>query len=767
MSIGFFNLLMLFGLAGMAIPILIHLLNRRRYNVVDWGAMQFLQVSETTRRRLLIEEILLMALRMGLIALLVLALAIPRASGPAVAGLGGRSNRDVVLLFDGSASMGRTDGKSKTPHEAAKEWANKLLDSLAPGDSVVVLQAQQQVLPVLPEPTHDLRLVRDKIARLPRPYGGCDWPRALQEAHKILQARGTRAEREVIVLSDGQRRGWADSSSLFQWERLAAQLRDEADQQPGRPRVWVVNVAPEGKGEGPVPDYALRPLRPTRGVAWVGQRLRFKTAIALAGQKAYEPPYRIRLEADGKEVGDLEPPARAALKNGQVPFAFRHRFTTPGVHLVSVILEPDPPARQRDPKAALKDHLPGDNRQDLAVEVVESLPVLLVDGDDKLSPESSTYFLRKALAQSPDPLRPPVVLAHAVPVKDFDPALLTKDLHAKKPGSRPRVLVLADVPRLTEAQQQGVDRFLAEGGGVLVVLGERVAGSVRHYNEQLYRDGQGWLPARLDRPAGNLDQPDQAAAPDLKQFHHPSLELFRDEPNCTLDRARFPRWWKVSTAGRTAAVPVALLTTADPLLVEQAYKNGKVLLCSVPLDRSWDAGLPGVWEFPVLAHELVYYLADTRSAEYNVQPGQPLRYRPEPARDGPSARGKLPTTATVYPPEGEPRVLAVDRWPLVYEEARAAGVYRLQVGDQRPAYYVAQPDPQESDLTPSSEEDRAKVAAYVPVQYQNDVQAVTGILLGAGEAQDLWWLAMVGVILLLCGEVWLTRRMVKGRQVSG
>ena len=59
MSFGLLNALMLLGLAGLAIPPIIHLLNRRRFDVVDWGAMQFLQISETTRRRLLIEELLL------------------------------------------------------------------------------------------------------------------------------------------------------------------------------------------------------------------------------------------------------------------------------------------------------------------------------------------------------------------------------------------------------------------------------------------------------------------------------------------------------------------------------------------------------------------------------------------------------------------------------------------------------------------------------------------------------------------------------------
>ena len=67
--------LLAIGVAALLIPPLIHLLNRRRFDVVEWGAMQFLQISETTRRRLLIEELLLMLLRISLLAVLVFALA--------------------------------------------------------------------------------------------------------------------------------------------------------------------------------------------------------------------------------------------------------------------------------------------------------------------------------------------------------------------------------------------------------------------------------------------------------------------------------------------------------------------------------------------------------------------------------------------------------------------------------------------------------------------------------------------------------------------
>ena len=72
----FLNPIMLFGLAAVSVPIIIHLLNRRRFQKVVWAAMKFLQVSvEQNQRRMRIEDMILLALRCLLLALLALALA--------------------------------------------------------------------------------------------------------------------------------------------------------------------------------------------------------------------------------------------------------------------------------------------------------------------------------------------------------------------------------------------------------------------------------------------------------------------------------------------------------------------------------------------------------------------------------------------------------------------------------------------------------------------------------------------------------------------
>lgn len=739
MSFGLLNVLMLLGLVGLAIPPIIHLLSRRRFDVVDWGAMQFLRVSETTRRRLFLEELLLMALRMALLAVLVLAMAAPVAFSPLFARLGTRENRDVVLVFDGSTSMGYA-GSGEAVHDAAKKWARAFVAQLAPGDSVAILQARQQVVPVLPEPTHDLERVRDAIEKLTPPRGSCSWPEAVQAAAEILQ-KSQRPTREIILLGDGHRAGWSDESSVRRWQMLAPQLQNG----DAPPRLWYVNLDPQRPDQPP--NWSLTRLRrASRAVTTVGRETTFRTSIQLRGDGEYQPAHRLRLLVDGQPIPDFKPQIDQGPKNGQLALSFEHRFPTAGSHLLSVELEPDPPPPDRPAGYVVKDHLPADNHRDFVVDVLPPLPVLLVEGPPPGDRKAlGTRALLAALSPARDPH--PAVLTTVKSFGQFDPA---RDLAGK---NRPRVLILANVPELSAAQQEGVSKFLEEGGGVLVTLGDRV--NARHYNDDLHRGGNGWLPARLDtrQEAANDDS---AAHPLPASFNHAALELLRsDEAASGIGRVRFLRWWKLtppaipdkSTAPSTGAVAVAHLVNNDPLLVEWPFGKGRVLLSAVPLDDSWSPNLLSQWEYPLLAHELVSYLAGARGGEFNLLPGQPLQYQPSEEPAG---------TVMLQPPHGEAKALPVERWPLTYTGTREPGVYRLMLPSGRLVYFVVEPDPSESELTPAKEEERRQVAAVIPVKYQDSADE---ILFGSGKEMELWWWFLLGVIALLCGEVWMTRRL--------
>jgi hypothetical protein len=386
------------------------------------------------------------------------------------------------------------------------------------------------------------------------------------------------------------------------------------------------------------------------------------------------------------------------------------------------------------------------------VEVVQALPVLLVDGDTRPNPPTrGADCLRDALSPSHD--RSPVVLTRVVALEKFEPALLIQDQGAR-PGTHPRVVALVNLPRLLPDQQEALAQFLATGGGVLVTLGDRV--EANHYNQELYRAGQGWLPAHLDQPTGNEDELNRAVSPLPSSLFHPALDLFRESRAGGLADARFPRWWKLTLpAKQAAAAPVALLSSNDPLLVERRYLNGRVLLAAVPLDQSWRTNLPQLPAFVPLAHELMYYLAGARAAEHNLAPGQPLIFHP--------GRTETVKSVTVQAPSGEVKSQAVNHAPVVYEDTREPGVYHVQPAEGAGAYYVVQADSHESDLTPATAADQQKVAELLPMIYENDVGQVMGAVTASGEKQELWWWLMLGVIALLCAEVWMTRRIVRRR----
>jgi hypothetical protein len=783
----FHNPYMLFGLAALAIPIIIHLLNRRRYDVVDWGAMQFLQVSEVTRRRIFIEELLLLLLRMGLIALLVLGLALPYFTSPALGKLAPRANRDVVLIFDGSYSMGSLDGQGKTPHDAAKEWALGYLDDLAPGDSVAVLQAKEAVVPVLAEATHNIERAREAVRKMPGPSGGCDWRTAVKAAHDILSA-SKRAEREIVLLSDGQLYGWADHESLFRWELLSGELgynREPPSGAPARPRLWVVNLAEYRKAD--LPSWALGPLDTNRPVVPIERELTFRTALDIRHQVGgYTKPHRISLEVDGKWVRDLSPPESAQLQegNGRVPFTFKHRFASAGSHLVSLTLEPDLPVGERPKGYQLRDVLPGDNRQDFSLEVIQALPVLLVDGDAAgQARRRSSDFIRDALAPARD--RTPVVNARVVSVNEFDPAVLsagTKPMDAA--AFRPRVVVLCNVPRLNEQQQEALTQFVADGGGVFVTLGERA--EPEYYNA-LHKGGKGWLPAALDGIGGSEAKPKDAVRPAPGVTDHPALQLFLEKANREgepprfpqLGQASFPRWWKLKQPQRNSAgVAVAAMRNAAdeyPFLIEWVDPNhaGRVMMAPVPFDSSWGTNLPHLPAFVPLIHEIIYYLAGARSAEFNLEPGQSLRYR--------LAGGDSLTGFTLAPPVGEPRPLStdpaernaflavIDHLPqatiLRHDGLRETGVWRLRTPEDVVVPYVVRTKKaDESDLTPAKEEDRQKVAKFFPgMKYENDRAEMAAVWISESHKQETWWWLLLGLVGLLCLEVWMTRRIVLQR----
>ena len=318
-GLGVLNAAMLIGLAGAAIPIVIHLLNRRNDPVVDWGAMQFLEFSPRERRRLNIDELLLMLARMGLLAMVAFALARPfwspraldagaSSSSAAPAGDSG-VRRDVVIVLDGSSRMGRQAGGT-TPRSRAIAWARGFVRRLGPGDSVAVLEAGDRVRSLVDPPSFDLPRVDKALAEAPARRGSSDLPSAIGEAFRILEKTGNPA-RDVVVLSDARRSSWMPGD-LPRWSLL----RELRRRMPVPPRVWAPTFAVLDGGDGP-PDGSVGPLELSRAVLTPRLPVEVTASIANAGPGPMTRRRRPGRRRRGR--ARLEPIGRAGPRRGQDP----------------------------------------------------------------------------------------------------------------------------------------------------------------------------------------------------------------------------------------------------------------------------------------------------------------------------------------------------------------------------------------------------------------------------------------------------------------
>src|SRR5882672_3957132 len=127
---GFVAPLVLVGLGALAIPILIHLIQRERKRVVVFPSLMFLRrIPYQSVRRRSIRHWLLLCLRALALLLLVAAFARPFFPQGALAARAAGGTRELVVLLDQSASMGYGDR-----WQQAQAAAHRAIDGLSGDD---------------------------------------------------------------------------------------------------------------------------------------------------------------------------------------------------------------------------------------------------------------------------------------------------------------------------------------------------------------------------------------------------------------------------------------------------------------------------------------------------------------------------------------------------------------------------------------------------------------------------------------------------------
>lgn len=627
----FMNTWLLAGLAGVTIPVILHLIRRQAAKPYDWGAMRFLFDTVAARRkRMEWEDLLLMMSRCLLIALIALAVARPFVPPDSqipwlfvlpmglvgIAAFGGSfvlsskawkwgmrllsilliagagflvwqeknlnlkrfqtsERRDVALVIDGSTSMMLEQGGQSSFAKAIAEARDFVKEAPKGTAFSVVLGGPAPELKTAAPLTHraDVLEVLDSLEPIGGPFRAHE---ALGMATLTL-AEGRGSTKDLVVFTDLQRVGWQFDSPTS-WGNLGD--------------AW------EGLPDGAQPRLLLRSFPPPermRNVAITG--IEFSREVVGTDR---EVAIRVRVENTGTDVvtpglmrikvgdEDLEPKSMSQMAPGERSMMeYRHQFAEAGPKVVRVDLESN-------------DDLPGDDTSERVLWVKETLPVLIVEGNS-----GASFFERAggylALALSP---------VTGDQTTFVDPRVIEASALSREELDKESVVVLADVARLPAKTAARLAEFVIGGGGLWIVAGPKVDPGFY----QAWNGGDGPVaPMKL----GDMVLPEEGVRLAPGSFDHPVLRLFKDAAGEDLGSSVMEGYRATSDlveGGR----PGARFNDGEVFLASQDYGNGRVVMTTAALDARMGS-LPARPAFVPFVHEATNWLAGGQGVELNVK----------------------------------------------------------------------------------------------------------------------------------------------------
>lgn len=724
------------GAALAAVPLIIHLLNRQRFKPAPWGAMRFvLSAHRRTRRRVQLENLLLLLLRMGAVALLAFAVARPLVSGSEGLGQLTTRARDVVLILDGSASTGLRKGAGTT-FDILREGAMSMAAELdgPGGDRLHVILAAsdarliswpspEKALLVLPTlgnsggipgaPTHeraDLTRAIDEALRLARENAG-DSDVSTMEVHLFCDG-----QKDLFIepTTDALRTALGESLSALEQLGVSVLVHNFSgnDLQPDNCAVESIALLDDQTQTGTATEILV-----TIRSHSTTPRAQIRVALLVDGNRL--PSQRINLPAGGTA-------------EARFPFTFQD----PGAHTLEAEIEGDA--------------LAIDDQRHSVIVLPPPTRVLVVNGsphDDLLKDEAGFLVLALEAPRGdgrPSPFDVEEISANAFAagetnLADFD------------------VIWLADVGTISVPAVNALEKRVGEGASLIISCGEQMA-DLESLRQKMFRsDGSGLLPAE---PIRRVSSPRRESYFRVKEFDvsSPVLSFFASERHRRLlTEVPIDEFLGVRPLG-DARVLASLDDDANsPLLIERPWAAGRTFLWTTTIGRAWTP-------LPQLARAMVPLVVEW------------VRYagrRDAPRRDGlpgeapPLMSPEFPQQAMLLRPDGTSRALAGESTPTpdgqfllprpARKDAEHTGLYTVRALDSAPMPFAIALDPSESALQRLGSAALASLHSNIFVTSPSD-GAGNSASADDGQEGELWRLvAWICLLFLVLESLWGAR----------
>jgi len=696
LAFGFASPWLLWGLAAASIPVLIHLLHKRQYKETSWAAMQFLlNAARRQSRKLRIQQLLLLAVRMLIVLLLAVALA-----RPYVENLGAYFQTDVpvhrVIILDASFSMGFMEG-TQSRFDQAKDIARKILDSAKQSDAMNLMRiAGSAPYLIIRQPAYQKSQVIQELDELELTDERGDVLATLQQALELVQETPDLARKEVYILSDFQKENWLADSPARQ-----GAVRKLLEQISAVAKLRLIS-----QGQGASSNTSMTSFKIAEPLAIVGQPIHFLVSIQYQGEIPLANQ-TVELFINGRLAQttqvDLAP-------NSEAQANFSYTLNAPGEFQVEARLQ--------------EDQLSLDDRRWLSLPAKDRLRVLLVNGvTSGRELDAATAYLDLALSPRLSPSDATGLIQPRV-INEGD--FISTDL------TQYDCLFLCNIGRLTSQEVEILTAYVRGGGGLVVCLGDQV--DLENYNRTLYQEGQGLLPVKIESRVDRSSDNASGFAFDSAIIEHPIMEPFLGNPNAGLESVEKNSYFKTSFPEDSTARVVLKFENGDPAIIDSDAGQGRVLVLTTAVDRSW--GNWAIWpSFPPVMNECVFHVVSGRWPERQKLVGEELVR--------PFSVGVSEMPVMVFRPDqrSEPQQVmnSENENTIVYSNTDRAGIYEMEFGLplNRKELFAVNVDPRESLLECMDEKElKSSLFSSVDMSYRTQFRDSGQTSLGPVSSRD-------------------------------
>lgn len=552
-GLGFLNSLFLFGLAAMALPIIIHILNRRRIRKVPFSSLEF--IFELSRRRMSkvnLRRWIILLLRTLAIVLLVLAFARPTLRSNAALFMPGKAPKHVVICLDASASM-RAERETGTAFTVAQDIAKKVVDESGGNDVIDIVVSRGQSETVFDSGTRNKQIVKNMIDNLEPSNEHGVLSRGVDAAVEKIRSSEIKTG-EVYVISD------------FRESADSLRVGDDRD------GIGVILLPVYREA---IDNVSIDRVFTPRKLIRPGEVVRISVALSNHSRQT-AADFPVELVIDGKrkaeELVSLSPSASTTI-------TFSVSVNRWGTYRCRV--------------SKNRDRLSVDDDRFFLLEVSQKVPVTLMRGrkfTDEGNQVAAYFYVDKALNP-----RGSGDGEFGVTVID------EKDLTA---SSLPQkgVVVWTEPKELDRNRFELLRRYVAGGGALLVFLGADRKG--------LWRDERFAEFLGFQKPVMRESTPPQGFS--AFQKAHPVFHLFNDEELELLSASRIRQY--IAVSGIAPDSILAYIGAGDPGIWECRRGEGRVIVVAASPDMP-SGDLPLSPMFLPLIHTAVSYLASASGSE--------------------------------------------------------------------------------------------------------------------------------------------------------